>query len=169
MSTRDSLFGLALLALCAIPARAQSTTTYYFLEAGSSQIGASLVFNSPPATPESQWSATETMNVRSFTLYDGRVAPVGSYSPYAVNVSSSNGTSINLGVIAASGAGSSQLLTGFNQTTMNFVLQGSNGGVAYGQWVLPFRPVAPSPVAAASVSYRRHCRPRCLRLFAFCR
>jgi hypothetical protein len=166
MTTRCSFF--ALLVLCAIPARAQSTTTYHFLESGTSTIGATLVFNSPPAIPNTQWSATATTNVRSFTLYDSTVAPVESYSPYAVNVSSTNGTSINSGVIAAAGAGGSQLLTEFNQTTMNFVLQGSNG-VAHGQWVLPIRPVAPSPVAAAPVSYRRHCRPRCSGLFAFCR
>ncbi len=151
----------AALALCAVPTRAGSVT-YDFIDLApnTGEVGAIMTIASPPASPDSAWSTTNSADILSFQLTNQFSFGAGAYSPIITSsVGSSTGTTLDSGLFTGTQGIYNLLvvLTGAeNDSTINVSFQqggsGDNIG-ATGQWVLaPTAVPEPSSLAMAAIA-----------------
>jgi hypothetical protein len=144
---RIAMTAFLLLAL-AIPAEA--SIIYSFVESGTTTIGATLTFNSPPAALDHAWSTSNASDIIEFRLLDPSLGPVGIYLPtISQGVVSSDGKSLDSGVITGFLAGGSSILVADIAGGPGSSLLIGDNSSARGDWVIRTAPSVPEPSSMA--------------------
>ena len=156
MGIRHIAFAAVLLACCGVPANAtHAVVLYEFIEASTGPnpggVGATLLFDAPPASATSGWSTSTNFDILNFNITDPAIAPVGFYSSsIQTAIVSNNGMSLDSGeIVGTMGSVMVDTVLDGNFSSLQEIISGD----AMGAWVLGVQSVPePSSFVLAGIA-----------------